>query len=179
MRVGLSIRSVAGELERARTVEEVQRIVKRGVRRVLAADGSTFVLLDHEMCYYADEDAMSPLWKGQRFPVQDCVSGWAMMNHRTVVISDIRRDPRIPAEAYRPTFVRSLVMAPILSPAPLGALGAYWARTRHPWSFQVAALEEISKLAATALAQFPDGLPDPGFPLRDVQSWRVRPTSAR
>ncbi|MGW0231409.1 GAF domain-containing protein [Actinopolymorpha singaporensis] len=167
-----------GELEKARAVEDVERIVKRGVRRILAADGSTFVLLDHEMCYYADEDAMSPLWKGQRFPVRECVSGWAMLNRRTVVITDIRRDRRIPGEAYRPTFVRSLVMAPILSPAPLGALGAYWAQTRRPWHFQVAALEEISKLAAAALEQFPDGLPDPGFPLPDAQSWRVRPISA-
>jgi GAF domain-containing protein len=179
MRAGLSTQSIAAELEEVGSVEDVERVVKRGVRRLLAADGATFVLLDHEMCYYADEDAMSPLWKGQRFPVRDCISGWAMLNHRTVVIADIRRDHRIPGEAYRPTFVRSHVMAPILTPAPLGALGAYWARVRRPRRIQVTMLKEISTLAGAALTRFPDGLPDPGFPLPGAHSWRVHPASAR
>ena len=33
-------------------------------------------------CYYADEDAISPLWKGQRFPMSACISGWAMLNRQ-------------------------------------------------------------------------------------------------
>ena len=26
---------------------------------------------------YADEDAIGKLWKGQRFPMSTCISGWA------------------------------------------------------------------------------------------------------
>ncbi|SDH92105.1 hypothetical protein SAMN05216605_10992 [Pseudomonas abietaniphila] len=36
-----------------------------------------------------------------------------MRHGETVAIRDVRLDPRIPKEAYAPTFVRSLVMVPI------------------------------------------------------------------
>ncbi|HEX8869521.1 MAG TPA: hypothetical protein VF821_27915, partial [Lentzea sp.] len=55
-------------LAAAATLEEVQRIVRTTARSSLAAHGATLVLLDGDLCYYADEDSMSPLWKGQRFP---------------------------------------------------------------------------------------------------------------
>lgn len=46
------------------------------------------------------------------------------MQHReTVAIRDVRFDPRIPQDAYAPTFVRSLVMVPIGRPVPVAALG--------------------------------------------------------
>ena len=38
------------------------------------------------------------------------------------MIPDIYVDPRIPADAYRPTFVKSLVMVPIRIKAPIGAI---------------------------------------------------------
>jgi hypothetical protein len=59
-----------------------------------------------------------------------CISGWAMLNRQHAVIEDIYADPRIPADAYRPTFVKSLVMVPIRTESPIGAIGNYWA-TRH------------------------------------------------
>ena len=77
-----------------------------------------------------DEDAIEPLWKGQRFPLSACVSGWAMLHRERVVIEDIYADPRVPAAAYRPTFVKSLVMVPIRTLSPVGAIGNYWA-THH------------------------------------------------
>jgi len=43
-------------------------------------------------------------------------------------IKDIYSDARIPADAYRPTFVKSLAMVPIREAAPIGAIGIYWAR---------------------------------------------------
>src|SRR5262249_56843927 len=54
--------------------------------------------------------AIAPLWKGQRFPMSACISGWSMLNRCPAVISDIYADSRIPHDAYRPTFVKSLVM---------------------------------------------------------------------
>ena len=54
------------------------------------------------------------------------------MQHRIpVVIPDIYADPRIPHDAYRPTFVKSLAMVPIRQLEPLGAIGNYWAVERR------------------------------------------------
>ncbi len=109
-----------------------------------SADGATFVLREGNLCHYADEDAISPLWKGQRFPMSACISGWAMLNRQAVIIEDIYADSRIPHDAYRPTFVKSLVMMPIRTVEPIGAIGAYWA-TEHK-----ATPEEINLLQALA-----------------------------
>jgi hypothetical protein len=67
-------------------------VVKVAARRLADAQGATFVLLEGDKCYYADEDSISPLWKGQRFPAAHCISGWAMLHRETVVIS--RHSPR-------------------------------------------------------------------------------------
>lgn len=154
---------VARQLDAAERLEDVQQIVKVSARRAARAQGATFVLLESDMCYYADEDAMSPLWKGQRFPVTDCISGWAMLAQETAIVPDTEKDERIPQEAYRPTFVRSMIITPILMPAPVGAIGVYWARVRWPRSEEVAALERLAQLTAETLMRFPEGLPDPGF----------------
>src|SRR5215467_12485878 len=101
------------ELSLARDLDTVMKIVRSAARALTHADGATFVLRDGDRCFYADEDAISPLWKGQRFPMSACISGWVMLNREPAVIEDIYADPRIPAEAYRPTFVKSLAMVPI------------------------------------------------------------------
>ena len=41
-------------------------------------DGVTLVLRDNGRCHYVEEDAIGPLWKGQRFPLESCISGWVM-----------------------------------------------------------------------------------------------------
>ena len=160
---GEVIDQIGARLTAAERLEDVQQVVKVAARRLADAHGATFVLLDRDMCYYADEDSMSPLWKGQRFPVADCISGWAMIHRAAVTISDIRRDDRIPQDAYRPTFVRSLVMVPMLGAEPVGAIGVYWARPGRPEVGVVEALQRLAALAVAALQRFPDGIPDPGF----------------
>jgi signal transduction histidine kinase len=119
-------------------------IVKRAARELTGADGATFVLRDGAFCYYADEDAIEPLWKGRRFPLEACISGWSMLHRQPAIIEDIYADPRIPADVYRPTFVKSLVMVPIRTVSPVGAIGNYWASKR------LASPEEIKLLAALA-----------------------------
>ena len=57
-------------LSLARTVPAVMEIVTRAARDLLHADGITFVLRDGERCYYAEEDAIAPLWKGRRFQMR-------------------------------------------------------------------------------------------------------------
>ncbi|QFZ20256.1 GAF domain-containing protein [Saccharothrix syringae] len=154
---------VSGELERATSVEQVNQVLRTAARRALRAHGATVVLLDGEQCYYADEDSMSPLWKGQRFPAASCISGWAMLHRETVVIPDILVDERIPQAAYRPTFVRSLLMAPILHPDAIGAIGAYWAVGHLATPAEVAALEALAAQAGAAFDRFPEGIPARGI----------------
>lgn len=138
-------------LERAETAEEVRLILRSSARAAVRGDGATVVELEGDQCHYADEDAVSPLWKGQRFPVTACISGWAIQHQQTVVIPDIRDDHRVPIEAYRPTFVRSMVMVPIIVGAPVGAIGVYWARLHRASGEEVAALERLADAAGRAL----------------------------
>ncbi|GAA1592945.1 hypothetical protein GCM10009789_53730 [Kribbella sancticallisti] len=130
----------------------IARIVRSAARDVTGAQGATFVLRENENCFYADEDAIAPLWKGQRFPLTACISGWAMLHDETAIVPDIETDPRIPIEAYRTTFVRSLVMVPVGSP-PVAAIGAYWSRTGTPPADRVATLEHLAQLTAEAVTR--------------------------
>ena len=57
------------DLSLARSLAEVQRIVRTAARELTGCDGATFVLRDDDTCFYADEDAIAPLWKGNRFPM--------------------------------------------------------------------------------------------------------------
>jgi len=113
---------------RAALVARPQPAIHHGHRPPLRpqrgwADGASFILRDGENCFYVEEDALGPLWKGRRFPLSSCVGGWAMLNRQAAVIKDIYQDARIPHEAYRPTFVKSLVMMPIRTLAPVAAIG--------------------------------------------------------
>jgi serine phosphatase RsbU (regulator of sigma subunit) len=139
------------ELSLARSLPEVQRIVRTAARELTGCDGATFVLRDDGKCYYADEDAIAPLWKGSRFPLESCVSGWAMLNRDSAVIPDIYRDARVPHEAYRPTFVKSLVMVPIRKLDPIGAIGNYWATARQPSEQEVSLLQALADATSVAL----------------------------
>jgi putative two-component system response regulator len=135
----------------ARSLPEIQEIVRGAARRLCDADGATLVLREESDCYYADEDAISPLWKGQRFPLDACVSGWAMLNRRAVVIEDVYTDERVPHDAYRPTFVRSLAMVPIRTAEPLGAIGNYWANPHRPSPREVELLQALADSTAVAM----------------------------
>ena len=142
---------VVQELSLARDLATVQDITRRAARALTGADGATFVLRDNGNCFYADEDAIAPLWKGLRFPLTSCISGWAMLNRRAAVIEDIYADDRIPHDAYRPTFVKSLAMVPIRSTDPLGAIGNYWATRHQPTDGEVALLQALADSTAVAM----------------------------
>ncbi len=139
-------------LSAARTLERIIEIVRLAARDISGADGVTFVLRDGDLCHYVDENAISPLWKGQKFPMSACISGWAMLNKRTAVIPDIYVDPRIPHDAYRPTFVKSLIMVPVRVEDPLAAIGAYWANHHLPNAHETALLESLARATAISLA---------------------------
>ncbi|WP_437756265.1 GAF domain-containing protein [Sorangium sp. So ce1389] len=117
----------------------------------LRAEGASFVLREGELCYYAEEDAISALWQGMRFPMSSCVSGWVMQNGAPAIVDDIALDPRIPLDVYRPTFVRSMAMVPVNARAPLGALGSYWGSARAATAYELTLLQALADGAALAM----------------------------
>ncbi|MBS1567096.1 MAG: GAF domain-containing protein [Bacteroidetes bacterium] len=139
------------ELSLARNLDTVTRIVRKAARDLSGADGATFVLRRNDKCYYADEDAIGPLWKGMSFPLERCISGWCMLNHRIVAIEDIYQDDRIPHDAYRPTFVKSLLMVPIREEDPIGAIGNYWESNHVPSAHEIKMLQMLAKSTMVAL----------------------------
>ena len=124
---------VVQELAYLRELDDVMAFVRRAARSLTGADGVTFVLREGEQVHYADEDAIGPLWKGRRFALEACISGWAILNRQPAIIEDVFLDARIPHDVYRETFVKSLAMVPLRRAEPIGAIGAYWAR---PWRAQ-------------------------------------------
>ena len=156
---------VIQKLASAHDLESIMAVVRTGARQLTHADGATFVLRDRDLCYYADEDAITPLWKGGRFPMSACISGWVMLNNQSVILEDIYADPRIPADAYRPTFVKSLAMVPIRSREPIGAIGNYWATHHRPSPEEMELLQTLADAAAVAMEN---------VYLYDVQEQRIQ-----
>jgi two-component sensor histidine kinase len=147
-----ALTAVIRRLSSARSLSEVMAVTTHAARSFVHADGVTFVLRDGDLCYYADEDAIGPLWKGKRFPSSACISGWVMEHREPAVISDIAQDERIPQEAYCTTFVKSLAMVPIRQEEPIGAMGAYWADRHAATSDELERLQTIANAAALAVA---------------------------
>lgn len=142
-----AIEALAG----ARSLDAVIHVLRAFARRAVGADGIAIVLRDEDHCHYIAEDAMEPLWMGQRFPMASCVSGWAMEHHQTAVIANIFDDPRVPIDAYRDTFVRSMLMVPIGRIEPIAAVGAYWSEPGQPTDNEIALLEALARAASIAL----------------------------
>lgn len=142
---------VVQELSLCRELSAIVDVVRVAARELSGADGATFVLRDGDLCHYVDEDAIGPLWKGRRFPMSACVSGWAMLHRSPACIEDIYQDARIPLDAYAPTFVRSLVMVPIRTAQPLGAIGAYWAHPHRAAPREVRLLQSLADATCVAM----------------------------
>ena len=151
--LGCNERLVAAiqELSLARTLEAIADVVKHAARDLSHADGATFVLREDDLCYYFDEDAIGPLWKGRKFPIETCISGWAMLQRVAVPVRDIFKDSRIPLGVYKPTFVRSLLITPIRRQAPLGAIGIYWSQTHEPSEIEKSVLQALADATSTAM----------------------------
>jgi putative nucleotidyltransferase with HDIG domain len=138
-------------LSLARTLPEVQGIVGTAARRVAHADGAAIILREGDQSFYADEHAISPVFKGRRFPLDRCVSGWVMRHGEPALIEDIYRDDRVPQDDYRPTFVQSLAIVAIRRHDPLGAIGAYWAERHQATAHEVHILQALADSTAVAI----------------------------
>ncbi len=132
--------------------DQVTALVCHAARELTGADGASVVLREGNRVRYVAQDAVAPLWKGQTFPIDRCISGWVMLHAQDAAISDIFEDDRVPHAAYRPTFVRSLVMTPVGSGAPVAAIGAYWASKHAASADDVELLHSLARIADVALA---------------------------
>lgn len=133
-------------------------------RTLAASDAIAVVHREDDMVHYVAEDAIAPLWEGERFPAEGCISGLAMLENRPILIPDIYADCRVPHEIYKATFVRSMAMFPIGLANPVWALGAYWV---EPAAFDREAVTLLASLARSAAFAFErlapqsrDGHPD-------------------
>jgi signal transduction histidine kinase len=143
--------SVVQDLSLARTLAEIVEIVRHAARELTGADGATFILREGEKVYYVDEDAIEPLWKGKKFGIEACISGWVMIHRKPAVIEDIYADQRIPHDAYRPTFVKSLAMMPVRHKQPIAAIGNYWAKSHKATEDEIVLLQSLADCTSTAL----------------------------
>lgn len=143
---------VSRQLVSVKELEDVSRIICQAVRDLLHSDGATFVLHEDDTVHYFDENAIEPLWKGRKFPINCCVSGWSILERQPVAIRDIYVDHRIPHDAYRPTFVNSLAMMPVGPGDPVAAIGAYWADNHLATREEINLLKSLANLADLALA---------------------------
>jgi two-component sensor histidine kinase len=139
------------DLARAGSTEDVVEIVRSSARRLIGSDGVALVIREDDSCHYIEEDAVGPLWKGHKFGLTECISGWSMLHKETVTVPDVFKDARIPHHLYRQTFVRSLVMAPVGYEHPIGALGAYWAQIYQPTDYEITTVETLARATANAL----------------------------
>jgi GAF domain-containing protein len=87
----------------------------------------------------------------KRFPLETCISGWAILNKKAVAIEDIYQDDRVPHDAYRPTFVKSLVMVPIRTTEPIGAIGNYWAHKHAPTESEMVQLQSLADITSLTM----------------------------
>lgn len=139
------------QLATALTLDNVQDVVAKSARKLIGADGATLVFRENDNCFYVNEDAIQPLWKGKKFPMHSCISGWVMQNKMSVVIEDIFVDDRIPKDAYSATFVKSLAMVPINISEPIGAIGNYWKEAYSPTEIEMQLLQTLADATARAI----------------------------
>lgn len=141
----------AQELSMADSLEQITELVKIVARELSVADGVSFVLREMEQCFYADESTVSPLWKGKKFPLNECIAGWSMLNRCSITIEDIYQDERIKKQLYKNTFVRSLYVVPIKVTSPIGAIEFYWANPYKPTLEQIKLIQALVDITAITI----------------------------
>ena len=141
-------KALSAKLDKQGVIE----VVCNAARTLAEADGACVILREGETVYYSREDAIAPLWAGQRFPIGNCISGWSILHRTPVVIEDVYADDRIPIAYYRATFVKSLAIMPMQPETPFGAIGVYWGRRHRASERQLKLLETLADLACTAMA---------------------------
>jgi len=146
-----SLIEVIQNLAKARSLDEIVSSVKVAARKLTNADGATFILREGDKCYFIDEDALYPLWKGLRFPLEERIGGWAILNKEMVIAEDIYKDERINSDVYKHTFVNSLAMFPIRMENPVGVIGIYWSKNYRPTEDEIIIVKTLADATSIAM----------------------------
>ncbi|WP_419898797.1 PAS domain-containing protein [Roseomonas sp. USHLN139] len=146
----MALLAASERLAAARSLDAIIAILRETARQITGAMGIAVVIREGDHCFYAAEDAALPLWAGQRFAADSCISGWSMVHRQTVQIADVTGDPRLPHALYAAARVHALVMVPIGVPEPFAALGAYWQRGQRVDPGAARRLEALARSAALA-----------------------------
>ncbi|HET9075815.1 MAG TPA: diguanylate cyclase [Acidimicrobiales bacterium] len=158
------------ELSLARDERAVQHAVRRSARRLVRADGASLALRDGALCRYVVEDGIGPGWTGRRLKLGSCLSGWCMTHGRPVASADVRADGGLPVAQYRSGPVRSVLVVPVRTGDPIGAIAAYWLTPHRPGPDEVRTLQALADSASGALDN---------AALRSELETRVRDRTAR
>ncbi|MFD2082903.1 GAF domain-containing protein [Actinopolymorpha cephalotaxi] len=144
-------RHLETRFERCGSYEDLQAEVCHSTRELTGASGVCFVLKEEDQCRHVAVDSDIPLWLDQSFPIDRCLSGWAILHATTAVAPDIHKDSRAAKVAHLPTPVHSMMMCPIIDGEPVGAIGACWPQSGIPSAHCLAVLEKIASLSGSAL----------------------------
>ncbi|HWE54070.1 MAG TPA: diguanylate cyclase [Acidimicrobiales bacterium] len=139
------------EMALARSVPEIHRVVSRAARRINRAGGSNLVVVAGAHGRYVEEDGTGPGWKGRRIPLDGSLAGWSIEHRRPVVVDDVRADIRMAAAPYWSTPVSSLIIVPIRSQDPVGAIANYWTEPHTATGEEVRLLQALADSASVAL----------------------------
>jgi diguanylate cyclase (GGDEF)-like protein/PAS domain S-box-containing protein len=142
--------NVVRRLFLARDPDQLADIVRHEAHTLTGADGSAFVLREGDG--HPDQGTLAAPRERPCPPMDKCVGALAMKQGQPVLIEDLSDDPRVPAEAYRSTRVKGLLMVPICPSDPVGAIGSYWADKHRPTDEEVRLLTMLAESAALALA---------------------------
>ena len=133
-------------LSRSTTMPEAIAILRTCSREVVGSDGVTIVRREGDETVYVAEDAPMPYWEGRRFPISECLAGYAILEKRPIIIPEVRLADDVPQNAYLATYAQSVAVFPVGRGEPNGAIGAYWREAR------LIDDETVSLLAALARA---------------------------
>lgn len=134
----------------ARTVAMLAEQAAAAATALLGAQGAAFVVRDGDECEYVEVHSIAPRWwKSQRFPLNDCVCGWTIMNGRPAIVPDISNDERVPGKYYQGAGIKSLLAVPVGGTDPLGAMPIYWADPHEISESEIAVATSLADAAAT------------------------------
>jgi len=137
----------------ANSLPELAQAVRAITCYRLGCAGVSLALVDDDQIFHADEDRIAPVWAGQRYPLTECLTSWALLHDQPVLINDIELDERVPDGAYRSVEVRSMLAVPISGPdGPVATIGAYWPVTWRPSPADLAWLQRLAEAVSGLIA---------------------------
>ncbi len=132
------------ELSSARDLDSILKIVRESIHDLTGADGSAFIMRDGDFCFYADSDTIATQWIGQRVSLSNSIGGWAMLNKQPAISEDIYTDSRVYIDFYKSSAVKSLVMIPVNTQDPIGAIANYWVEEHIPSPVEIQLLQTLA-----------------------------------